>query len=213
MLKQIATSLFASSPSGTLRTDTYAAIDTAKNWLNSDQPGDGMSLNAILKLVAQHTTVPSSTGSIRASPAAASPQAKEGESVSTAPPKAPEVGAKSSGLSFMHVAIPAEEIPVTIGGVTNLVLALGRADGMAGVLAARAWVDTLASTNNKQRSDEWRRAILAGINQMADMSLLTSEFGPRLQMISILKSVAASLYGRGSEQARQSDALWSTKVV
>ncbi|KZV91762.1 hypothetical protein EXIGLDRAFT_769612 [Exidia glandulosa HHB12029] len=213
MFKQIAASLLSPSPSGTLRTDTYSAIDAAKNWLQSDQPGDGISVNAILKLVAQHTTLPNSTGSYN-SPAATTTVAtvpEKGATTSTETPKAPT--ATSSSVPFMHVTLPGEEIPVAIGGVTNLVLALGRADGMAGVMAARAWTDALAAANTKQRSDQWRRGVLKGVMNMVDISLLTTEFGPRLQTISILKSVAATLFGRGSDQARQSEAFWSAKLV
>ncbi|KAH7103385.1 hypothetical protein BKA62DRAFT_696783 [Auriculariales sp. MPI-PUGE-AT-0066] len=212
MFKQIATSLL-SGPSGTLRLDTYAAIDAVKAWLQSDQVGDGLSVNAILKLVAKHTTLPSSTGSMARTLTQAQPGDKG--NASTENPKASDATTSAGGGSvpFLHITIPAEEIPIAVGGVTNLVLALSRSDSMAGVLAARAWTDALTQANTKSRSDAWRRGIVDGINQRADMSLLTTEFGPRLQVIHILKTVAATLFGRGSEQARQSDAFWSTKVV
>lgn len=192
MFKQIAASLLSPSPSGTLRTDTYSAIDSAKQWLQSDQPGDGISVNAVLKLVAQHTTVPSSTGSRPSAPAAAAVATvpEKGMTTSTDTPKAPDAAPSGGSLPFMHVTLPSEEIPVAVGGVTNLVLALGRADGMAGVLAARAWSDALAAASGKQRSDQWRRGVLRGVTHLVDVSLLTTEFGPRLQTISILKSGA-----------------------
>jgi len=215
MLKQIASSLFQVLPSGTLPQDTYAAIDAAKEWLQSDQLSDGFAVHSILQHVARHTSIPASVGSRGTSApttAAASTEAttsgkgnsnsrtnsKTTATTSAEKPKTPGAGSGTS-MTFMHVTLPGEEIPTVVGGVTNLVLALGRADGLAGVLAARAWTNALEAVCNKTRTDAWRRGVLEGINQRADMSLLTSEFSPRLQVIQMLRSGELPHFSTGDE--------------
>ncbi|KAG1767468.1 hypothetical protein EV702DRAFT_1182121 [Suillus placidus] len=97
-------------------------------------------------------------------------------------------------------------------------------DGMAGAMAMRTWVDALGDAHGKisnaptgakggPRKDQVGRGITRGINQLTDVTLMTREFAARIQIISLLKSVNTKIHGAGSDEARQGEALWSSKFI
>jgi len=111
------------------------------------------------------------------------------------------------------------ETLVVVRGVINMILELSKWDGMMGGMVLRTWVTALgdvctraAAANPENRADLLRKGISRAV-EMADISLMTKEFAVRIQIISLLKSVDAQLYGVGSEEARQSDALWNSRFI
>lgn len=93
------------------------------------------------------------------------------------------------------IQFAAEEIPIIVGAITNMVLELSKLDGMQGVIAMRTWTDALGASLkvwNAKGADEHRRdvireGVMKGINVLTDHMLLTREFAARLQMIGYLK--------------------------
>jgi len=121
------------------------------------------------------------------------------------------------GLEFMGSA--EGEASVVVCGVVNMILEMSKWDGMMGGMAMRTWVDILAgvyakaaAANPGSRTNLLRKGISRGV-EMADVSLVTKEFAVRIQIISLLKSVDAKLYGVGSEEARRSDTLWNSRFI
>jgi len=182
----------AKTMSPTLRTDIYSSVDQAKPWLigggpgtgGGRQAGDGVSFQPILTTIQKHF-----------------PDMK--------------LGLESVGNAEAEVA-------VIVAGVTNMVLEMSKWDGMAGGMTMRTWVDTLSEAHGRipatpdargNRKDQVGRGITRGINQLTDVSLMTREFAARIQIISLLKSVNTKVHGAGSEEARQGEALWSSKFI
>jgi hypothetical protein len=120
------------------------------------------------------------------------------------PVKSVVVNDNQDALPFMHVALACEEIPVVVGGVTNMVFALSKVDGVAGSMAARTWVDALGEAYRvrheaskraggdddqaKEKLEALAQGIVKGVGQFADVTMLTREFGPRVQIMSLIKS-------------------------
>ncbi|EGN91812.1 hypothetical protein SERLA73DRAFT_66808 [Serpula lacrymans var. lacrymans S7.3] len=177
------------SISPTLRTDIYSAMDQTKAWLGGEggggQAGDGVSYGSIVSTIQKH--FPDIT-----------------------------VGLDSVGQAEGEVAI-------VVGGVTNMILEMSKWDGMAGGMAMRTWVDTLSDAHGRISADRGGvkisrkelvgRGITRGVNQLTDVTLMTREFAARIQIISLLKSVNTKIHGTGSDQARQGEALWSSKFI
>lgn len=181
------------SISPSLRTDIYNTIDQAKPWLigaSSRQAGDGVSYQPILSLIQSHFS-----------------EFKVG---------------LDAARNVEH------ESAVIVAGITNMILEMSKWDGMAGAMAMRTWVDALGDAHGKisgapspgvgagkgaSRKDQVGRGITRGINQLTDVTLMTREFAARIQIISLLKSVNTKIHGAGSDEARQGEALWSSKFI
>lgn len=192
------------SMSPSLRADIYSAMDQVKSWLmggvGGGQAGDGVSFGPILSTIQKHF-----------------PDTK--------------IGLDSVGQAEGEAAI-------VVGGVTNMIMEMSKWDGMASGMAMRTWVEALAeaygripSKSTSGRKDMVARGITRGVNQSTDISLMTREFAARIQIISLLKtgecapgkaakmmtelpiSVSSRIYGSGSEEARQGEALWSSKFI
>ncbi|KAG9312260.1 hypothetical protein JVU11DRAFT_7563 [Chiua virens] len=91
------------------------------------------------------------------------------------------------------------EVALLVAGITNMVLEMSKWDGMAGAMTLRTWVDALCDAHariidsNAERGTGRRKELVGqgitrGINQLSDVSLMTREFAPRIQIISLLKS-------------------------
>ncbi|KAF5388706.1 hypothetical protein D9757_004869 [Collybiopsis confluens] len=109
------------------------------------------------------------------------------------------------------------EVAVVIGGITNMILEMSKWEALAGGMAMRTWVDTIAKVHaaipQGTKKDAVVRGIMRGINQNTDYLLLTKDFTARIQIISCLKSLFPKLYGAGSEETRQAEALLSSKLL
>ncbi|TEB38007.1 hypothetical protein FA13DRAFT_1725628 [Coprinellus micaceus] len=110
------------------------------------------------------------------------------------------------------------EVAVIVGGVTNMVLEVSKWEGMAGAMAMGTWVDALVDGHRgvvgaKLRKDTIADGIIKGLNYNTDTRLMTKEFTAKIQIISTLKSVSARIYGAGTDEARKSEALWSSKFM
>jgi len=186
----------AKTVSPTLRSDIYSALDQAKPWLIGGAPGastvrqagDGVSFQPLLATIQKHFPTMS-------------------------------LGLESIGSAEAEVA-------VIVAGITNMVLEMSKWDGMAGGMTMRTWVEALSEAHARipgapadaharggNRKDQVGRGITRGINQLTDVTLMTREFAARIQIISLLKSVNTKVHGAGSEEARQGEALWSSKFI
>lgn len=179
------------SISPTLRADIYSAVDQAKPWLVGGtvgrQAGDGVAYQPILARIQEHF-----------------PDTKVG---------------LDAARNVEH------EVAVIVAGITNMILEMSKWDGMAGAMAMRTWVEALGDAHGKisgsaptgakggPRKDQVGRGITRGINQLTDVTLMTREFAARIQIISLLKSVNTKIHGAGSDEARQGEALWSSKFI
>jgi len=109
------------------------------------------------------------------------------------------------------------EIGVIVGGITNLILELSKWEGMSSGMAMRTWVDTLVDgyfrASSEARKELIAKGILRGLNQYTDATLLTKDFTTRIQIITCLKTVSSRIYGPGSDEARQNEAMWSSKFI
>jgi len=109
------------------------------------------------------------------------------------------------------------EIAVIMGGITNMILELSKWEGMSAGMAMRTWVDSLVEAHSKAssqaRKDLIAKGITRGLNQYTDVTLLTKDFTTRIQIISCLKTVSSRIYGAGTDEARQSEAMWSSKFI
>ncbi|OAX37310.1 hypothetical protein K503DRAFT_693568 [Rhizopogon vinicolor AM-OR11-026] len=178
------------SMSPTLRADIYSAIDQVKPWLvggtGGRQAGDGVAYQTIIARIQQHF-----------------PDLKMG---------------LDAARNTEH------EVAVIVAGITNMILEMSKWDGMAGAMAMRTWVDTLSDAHGKistastgakggSRKEQVGRGMTRGINQLTDVTLMTRDFAARIQIISLLKSVNTKIHGAGSDEARQGEALWSSKFI
>ncbi|KAL0955526.1 hypothetical protein HGRIS_001764 [Hohenbuehelia grisea] len=120
-------------------------------------------------------------------------------------------------LGLELVGSAENEAAVIVGGVTNMILEMSKWEGMAGGMAARTWADGLveahARIGDAKRKDQIARGIAKGVNQNTDVTLLTQEFAAKIQIISCLKTVSTRIFGSGSPEARQGEALWSAKLL
>jgi len=120
-------------------------------------------------------------------------------------------------LGIESIGNAENELAVIVGGVTNMVLELCRWEGMAGGMAMRTWVDALveahARVEEDSRKERIAKGLTRGINENTDVTLVPKEFTIRIQVISILKSVSSRIYDSGSEEARQGEAIWSSKFL
>lgn len=192
--------------SPTLRPDIYNLIDKTQAWIvggqtGKGQAGDGVSYNALLTPIKKH--LPEQT--------------------------------KPLGVleSFGQLD---SEIGVIVGGITNLILELSKWEGMSSGMAMRTWVDTLVDSyfraSSEARKELIAKGILRGLNQYTDATLLTKDFTTRIQIITCLKTgeflcptfrpffglrfprlVSSRIYGPGSDEARQNEAMWSSKFI
>ncbi|KAJ7702808.1 Neutral/alkaline non-lysosomal ceramidase-domain-containing protein [Mycena rosella] len=103
------------------------------------------------------------------------------------------------------------EVSVVVCGVTNLIIEMSRWEGMAGGMAMRTWSDALVEMHGRlptvSRKDGVAKGIVRGVSQNTDIGLMTKEFTAKIQIISSLKSVCARVYGAGSAEARQAEAV------
>ncbi|KAJ7435457.1 hypothetical protein B0H11DRAFT_1715837 [Mycena galericulata] len=109
------------------------------------------------------------------------------------------------------------EVSVVVCGVTNMILEMSRWEGMAGGMAMRTWSDALVEAHGRlpagSRKDGVGRGIVRGISQNTDISLMTKEFTAKIQIISSLKSVCSRIYGAGTADARQAEAVLSSRLI
>jgi len=169
--------------SPTLRTDIYSAMDQVKTWIIGGA-GGGQAGDGV------------SFGTIMATIQKHFPDAK-------------------MGLEMIGHA--ESEVAVVVGGVTNMIMEMSRWEGMAGGMAMRTWSDSIVESYSRVppgRKDAAAKGIIRGINQYTDVSLITTcEFTARIQIISSLKTVSTRIYGRGSDEARQAEAVLSSKFI
>ncbi|KAF8161517.1 hypothetical protein B0H34DRAFT_653043 [Crassisporium funariophilum] len=112
---------------------------------------------------------------------------------------------------------PESEIAVIVGGITNMILELSKWEGMSAGMAMRTWVDSLVEAHSKAssetRKDLIAKGITRGLNQYTDVTLLTKDFTTKIQIIGCLKTVSSRIYGAGTDEARQNEAMWSSKFI
>ncbi|KAF8415849.1 hypothetical protein L210DRAFT_3430478, partial [Boletus edulis BED1] len=81
------------------------------------------------------------------------------------------------------------EVALIVAGITNMILEMSKWDGMAGAMSMRTWVDALgdathaSSAPGSKRKEQVGRGMTRGINQLTDVSLMTREFAPRIQIL------------------------------
>ncbi|KAJ7150116.1 hypothetical protein C8R43DRAFT_1006282 [Mycena crocata] len=109
------------------------------------------------------------------------------------------------------------EVSVVVCGVTNMVLEMSKWEGMAGGMAMRTWCDALVEAHGRlpagSRKDAVARGIVRGISNNTDITLMTREFTAKIQIISSLKSVCSRIYGAGTTEARQAEAVLSSRFI
>jgi hypothetical protein len=179
------------SPS--LRPDIYNLIDLCKTWIagqpgsRSGQAGDGSSFSPMLETISKH--LPDMQRSLT----------REAYS------------AQAEG-----------EIAAVVGGVTSLILLLSsfEGQGLTAGMAARTWADALVevckrtqAAGPEARGKATAKGIVRGLTQITDTTLLTKDFTTRIGIISTLKTVSSRIHGAGTDEARQADALWSSKFM
>ncbi|KAG6849608.1 hypothetical protein H0H93_006965 [Arthromyces matolae] len=122
-----------------------------------------------------------------------------------------------SRLKLESVEQADNEVALIVGGITNMIMEYSMWESMSGGMAMRTWVDTLVGAHGKaareENKDAIAKGITRGINHNTDVGLMTKDFTARIQMISALKSVSAKIYGSGTDEARQSEAVWSSKFI
>ncbi|KAJ7766994.1 hypothetical protein DFH07DRAFT_335269 [Mycena maculata] len=109
------------------------------------------------------------------------------------------------------------EVSVVVCGVTNMILEMSKWEGMAGGMTMRTWSDGLVEAHGRlpagSRKNGIAKGIVRGISQNTDISLMTKEFTAKIQIISSLKSVCSRIYGAGSADARQAEAVLSSRLI
>jgi len=120
-------------------------------------------------------------------------------------------------LGLESVGNAESEVAVIVGGITNMVLEYSKWESMSGGMAMRTWVDGLVDAHGKvaagSKRDMISKGITRGINQNTDVSLMTSDFTSRIQIMSCLRTVNSRIYGSGTDEARQGEAVWSSKFI
>ncbi|KAF8172553.1 hypothetical protein K438DRAFT_1611749 [Mycena galopus ATCC 62051] len=109
------------------------------------------------------------------------------------------------------------EVSVIVCGVTNMILEMSRWEGMAGGMAMRTWSDALVEAHGRlpagSKKEGVGKGIVRGITHNTDITLMTKEFTAKIQIISCLKSVCTRIYGAGSADARQAEAVLSSRLI
>lgn len=178
-------------PSPTLRSDIYSLIDKIPGWIAG--------------------------GGSQSSGGGGGGQAGDGVSygalLAIIQKHIPET--KKLGLEFFGQLD--SEIAIIVGGVTNLILELSRSEHMSAGMAMRTWVDSLVDgyfkTSIESRKDLIAKGIMRGLNGYTDATLLTKDLTTRIQIITCLKTVSSRIYGPGTDEARQNEAIWSSKFI
>ncbi|KAJ7074830.1 hypothetical protein B0H15DRAFT_957023 [Mycena belliarum] len=120
-------------------------------------------------------------------------------------------------MGVENLASAENEVSVVVCGVTNMILEMSRWEGMAGGMAMRTWADALVEVHGRlpagSRKDGIARGVARGISQNTEVSLMTKEFTARIQIISSLKSVCTRVYGAGTAEARQAEAVLSSRLI
>ncbi|RDB20684.1 hypothetical protein Hypma_012202 [Hypsizygus marmoreus] len=120
-------------------------------------------------------------------------------------------------LGLESVGNVESEVALIVGGITNMILEYSKWESMSAGMAMRTWVDSLLDAYGKAspgaRKGLIAKGITRGINQNTDVSLMTKEFTARIQIISCLKTVSSRIYGSGTDEARQGEAVWSSKFI
>jgi len=120
-------------------------------------------------------------------------------------------------MGLENMASAENEVAVVICGVTNMIMEMSKWEGMAGGMAMRTWSDALVEVYGRlpagSRKDGVAKGIIRGITQNTDVSLMTREFTAKIQIISSLKSVCSRIYGSGSAEARQAEAVLSSRLI
>lgn len=85
-----------------------------------------------------------------------------------------------------------DEVPVLVGGLTNMIFEYSKTEGLPGAMALRTFTERMVDAWKKVESDESRqsisRGIVRGINEFADPGLATKEFAPRVQIMGSLRN-------------------------
>ncbi|KAF9461829.1 hypothetical protein BDZ94DRAFT_1262718 [Collybia nuda] len=166
-----------------LRSDIYSAIDQAKSWIIGGL-GGGQAGDGV------------SYGAILSTIQKHFPEAK---------------------LGLESVGHAEGEVAVIVGGITNMTMEFSKWESMSGGMAMRTWVDGLVEAHGRvapgSRKDSIAKGITRGINQNTDVTLMTKDFTAKIQIISCLKTVSTRIYGPGSDEARQGEAVWSSKFI
>ncbi|PVG04576.1 hypothetical protein CPB86DRAFT_777859 [Serendipita vermifera] len=113
-----------------------------------------------------------------------------------------------------------DEVPVLVGGLTNMILEYSKTEGLPAAMALRTFMDKLISALNaldgsedKQKKTSVGEGIARGFTQVADPALATREFTPRVQIVGSFKNLAAAIYGKGSAEARNADVVWASRFI
>jgi len=171
-------------PSPTLRSDIYSLVDKTPGWIAGGQSG-GQAGDGV------------SYGALLALIQKHIPETKK------------------LGLEFFGQLD--SEIAIVVGGVTNMILELSRWEHMSAGMAMRTWVDSLVDgyfkASSESRKDLIAKGIMRGLNGYTDATLLTKDLTTRIQIITCLKTVSSRIYGPGTEEARQNEAIWSSKFI
>ncbi|KAJ6616809.1 hypothetical protein B0H10DRAFT_1798733 [Mycena sp. CBHHK59/15] len=120
-------------------------------------------------------------------------------------------------MGLENIGSAENEVSVVVCGVTNMVLEMSKWEGMAGGMAMRTWSDALVEAYERlppgSRKDNVAKGIVRGISHNTDITLMTKEFTAKIQIISSLKSVCSRIYGAGSADARQAEAVLSSRLI
>jgi hypothetical protein len=203
------------SISPTLRSDIYSAIDQAKPWLvggtGGRQAGDGVAYQTIITRIQQHF-----------------PDMKMG--LDAVRNSEHEVAVIVAGITNMILEMSKWE------GMAGAMAMRTWVDALSDAHAKISTASTGAKSGS--RKEQVGRGITRGINQLTDVTLMTREFAARIQIISLLKGgeenflysfepvfiyahrsvssiilVNTKIHGAGSDEARQGEALWSSKFI
>ncbi|KAJ7458593.1 hypothetical protein FB451DRAFT_581675 [Mycena latifolia] len=120
-------------------------------------------------------------------------------------------------MGLENIGSAENEVSVVVCGVTNMILEMSRWEGMAGGMAMRTWSDALVEVHGRlpagSRKEGVAKGIVRGISQNTDVSLMTKEFTAKIGIISSLKTVCSRIYGAGSADARQAEAVLSSRLI
>lgn len=99
-----------------------------------------------------------------------------------------------------------DEVPVLVGGLTNMIFEYSKADAIPGSMALRTFTERLITALASLNDDAQTRKttgmkVVQGFTQVADPALATREFAPRVQIVGALKTLTAAVYGQGSTEA------------
>jgi hypothetical protein len=221
MLRNFNNSLAAMNASGkkdertamapTLRADIYSAMDQAKAWLvggqGAGQAGDGVSFGPILTTIKKH--FPDTN-----------------------------VGLDSVGQAENEVAIIVGSVTNMILEMSRWD-AMAGGMVMGGWIEAMRVAHTKVPLSPPGRKEAIAKGIMKGVNERTDVSLMSKEFAARVQIISQMKTrkfifpavyyfsnqffnnkkrranvlVSAKIWGAGSKEARDGEALLSSKFI